>query len=161
MQTQREALVGFLQGVGATLTRLVATFTADIAGLSQAGQVKGQSILARAHVLVGNINDELALLNDSAQGGEAWFRTRVLNGKEIVNTLGVIASDMVGFLQTGKIPSEERSFKELLLFGAVAAAVGGAGAYLWWRGEKAAEAEQVKMLESGEIEDCGCKAPVE
>jgi len=159
VRTQRDALVAFLQGMLATITRLVTTFTGDIAGLSQAGQVKGATILSRAHVLEGNINDELAYLNDSAQAGDLWFRERILNGKQIVADLTTISSDMVAFLQTGRIPSEERNLKELLIFTGVATLVGGAGAYLWWRGEKAAEKEQLAMLASGEIEDCGCEAP--
>jgi len=159
MRTQRESLVGFLQGMGATLTRLAQTFTGDVAGLSQAGQVKAQGILARAHLLEGNINDELAILNDSAQGGDLWFRERVLNGKQIVDTLTVVSGDMVGLLRTGRVPSEEKNFKNLILFTGVAAAVGGLGGFLWWRGEKAAEKEQEAMLSSGEIEDCGCEAP--
>jgi len=159
VRTQRESLVAFLQGTGATLARLVQTFSGDTAGLSQAGQVKAQGILARAHILEGNINDELALLNDSAQDGETWFRTRVLNGKQIVDTLTVLSGDMVGFLRTGRVPSEEKNFKNLLLFTGVAAAVGGLGGFLWWRGEKAAEKEQLAMLASGEVEDCGCEAP--
>jgi hypothetical protein len=145
--------------MGATLDRLVRTFTGDTAGLSMAGQVRAQSILSRAHVLTGNINDELALLNDSALSGDAWFRERVLNGKQIVDTITIVSNEMVAFLQTGRIPSEEQNKKELLIFAGVATAVGAAGAYLWWKGEKAAEKEQEAQIASGELEDCGCEAP--
>jgi hypothetical protein len=80
----------------------------------------------------------------------------VANARQIVEEVQSISDDMVGLLTTGRVPSEERSRRNLLLVGAAAVTAAGIGYYWWWRNEKLAEEEQTRMLESGELEDCGC-----
>lgn len=144
--TQREALVSFLRGVDSMVDRLVSTFTADIAAVPQEAMAPAQRILDRAGVVRANIVDELARLNDSAQGGDAWWRERVENGRHIVASTEDLSADMIGFLETGEVPSEKRKRNQVLVFTGVVAAIAGV---LWWR---------TKQKEQGlsSVEDCGC-----
>lgn len=153
---QRTSLIAFLEGVDRLLERLASTFAADTQAVPEGQRSPVNRIAARAATLRANVADELAQLNDSAQAGSAWLAERFENTRTIVGLVDELSSDMIGFLETGTIPSEKRQRNQLLIFGGVAAAIAGVGTYLWWRNEKAEEAEQERMIASGELEDCGC-----
>lgn len=151
---QRDRLISFLTSADQNIERLSTLFDADIAALPEEGRVVAERIKVRAATLRANVADELARLNDSA-----WttrFQDRVENVRIIMHSTDELAGDMAGFLATGKIPSEAAARRKLWILGGVVAAVAAGGYALWWREEKAAEAEQERMLASGEIEDCGC-----
>ncbi len=154
--TQRESLVSFLTGVDSAVERLASTFIRDVEALPEARRAPGNRVLVRADRLQANIADELVRLNDSAQGGDAWWTERVSNGRVIVAGVEELSQDMVGFLQTGRVPSEDRARKKLWIFSGVAVAIAAAGTYAWWKYEKAAEAHIQGLIDSGELEDCGC-----
>jgi len=156
-RTERDALTAFLQGLSQTVTRLVGTFTTDLQSAPAAAQAPGERILARAQTAIANIADEMAYLNDSAQQTtSAWWRERVVNSRQIVGDVQSVSDDMIGLLTTGRVPSEERSRRNMLLMGGAALAVAAGGYYYYWKREKEAEEEQTRMLESGDLEDCGC-----
>lgn len=154
--TQRESLAAFLAGVDSTIERLAGTFAQDVEAIPEARRAPGNRILVRADRLQSNIADELARLNDSAQGGDAWWTDRVSNGRVIVAGVEELSQDMVGFLTTGRVPSEDKARRKLWIFGGVAVAIAAAGTYAWWKNEQAAEAKLQGLIDSGDLEDCGC-----
>lgn len=160
IRTRKEALIGFLTETGATVQRLATTFEEDLNRLEEPARTIGHRLLDTATTIVGNVNDELAQLNDpAAPPGAPWIQERIANARTIVEATQELSDDMIGFLQTGEIPSDKRRRKQMWIFGGMAAAIGGLGYFLWWKNEKEAEAEQTRMIESGELEDCGCDAP--
>jgi hypothetical protein len=147
--TQRESLVAFLGGVDRLISRLVDTFAQDVRGLPESRQRKAAKVFARAEKLRANIADELAFLNDYAQGGSAWWRERIENGRIIANLTGELSDDMIGLLENGTLPSETKARNEMIAFVAVAAAIAG-GIYLWWRSRQGA------LGSYEDLEGCGC-----
>lgn len=156
IQTQRDSLASFLNGLKATVNNLVATFTTDTASMSGPAHDTAQRVLDRATTLVGNINFEIAQLGDTTQSGDRWWSERVSSARTIVADTQTLSGDMIGFLETGTIPSEEAARRQTYIFAGAAVGLAAFGYWLWHRAEMAAEAEQTAMIESGELEDCGC-----
>lgn len=154
--TQRAALAQFLDGLKVTVTNLVTTFTTDTQAMSGNAADAAGRVLTRARTLVGNINFEIAQLADVTQSGDSWWNERVASVRQIISDVQTLSADMVGFLETGHIPSEDAARRQMWLFGGVAIAIGALSYYLWWLDEKRAEEEQTRAIESGELEDCGC-----
>jgi hypothetical protein len=105
----------------------------------------------RAESLKANVTDELARLNDSAQSGPAWWQARLANGRRIAYLADELSEDMIGFLETGTIPSEIRARNEMIAFCVVATLIAGTGVYFWWNSSKTTDQSL-----SGGGEDCGC-----
>lgn len=156
MEQRRSGFAAAYQGMGTALDRLVATFTEDINGLNENLRPLADRVLDRASNVRAWINGEVLKLNEQNES-EAWWLERSRAGAYISNQLELVQEDMIGLVDEGRLPSEDRARREVVKVSVLAALLAGSGYYLWWRKEKAAEAEQTEMLASGEIEDCGCK----
>jgi len=56
---------------------------------------------------------------------------------------------MVGFLETGTVPSEVRRRTKRMVLGGIVAAVAGIGGFLWWK-------RQGVESHGSSIQGCGC-----
>jgi hypothetical protein len=154
---QRDRLVAFLSSLGYSIDNMVTMFRADVLPLESPQAEAGVRILNRASELKGNIVFTIeALSHAPAPITEQWFMPFVDDGREIVLRTEMLSADMVGLLTDGVVPSEVEARQEMIVFGASLTGLAGLAYYLWWRGEKAAEAEQERALAAGEIYDCGC-----
>jgi len=143
--------------VHARLDEMDGQFNRDVEALPAERRAPAERISARVIFIMSGVTyelDETAVPPTPVSA--AWLHRHIEASRVLVLQVDDVIADMAGFLTTGTIPSEARSRRQMWIFSGVAVAVGGLGYYLWWRNEMAEEAEQERMLASGELEDCGC-----
>lgn len=157
LEERRGALVRDLEAMGATIDRIVQVFTADARDLIPALQPLAERVLDRASLVRAYVNNELVLMREPRPVSDAsWWRERGVAVLTIGGRVNDLSEDMIGLLEDGKLPSEERATRELYTMAGLGALFGMVGYGIYQYFEKLAEEEQTRAIESGEIEDCGC-----
>jgi hypothetical protein len=157
LEERRGALVRDLEVQGSDVDRMVQVFREDIVGLNEPLGPLAERVLDRARLVRAYINNELVLMRTPELLSQtSWWRARGVAVLTIGGKIGEISEDMIGLLEDGALPSEQRATRQLWTMAGLGALFGLAGYGVWLWTEKNAEAEQTRMIESGEIEDCGC-----
>lgn len=157
LEERRGALVRDLEAMGASIDRIVQVFGEDARDLIENLRPLAERVFERARLVRAYVNNELVLMREPRPVSDtAWWRERGVAVLTIGGRINDLSEDMIGLLEDGKLPSEERATRELWTMAGLGALFGVVGYGLYQYLEKRAEDEQTRMIESGEIEDCGC-----
>lgn len=157
LEERRGALVADLDALAASVDRMIRIFTDDTRDLAEELRPLADRVLERAQLARAHVNHELVLMREPRPISQTvWWRERGVAVLTIGQEVAGLSEDMIGLLENGFLPSEQRARTEFVTVIGLGTIFGIVGYGIWNHFEKKAEEEQTRMIESGEIEDCGC-----